>query len=145
MLADERLPQQHAHCPHIARGSGVATSKPLGRDVRERSGHIADGRQGVGLVELGQAEVEQPDRDRRRHLDEDVRWLHVAVDDPDPVGVCERVQDLGRGLDRVTVAELPAAERLTQRAALHVLVRDIDVAAVAAEVVGANAALVAKP
>ena len=57
----------------------------------------------------------------------------------------ERVQDLGRGLDRVAVAELSAAQRLAQRAALDVLVGDVDVAAVAAEVVGAHAALVAKP
>ena len=49
-----------------------------------------------------------------------------------------------RRLDRVAVAELPAAQRLPQRAALYVLVRDVDVAAVAAEVVGANAALVAQ-
>ena len=81
----------------------------------------------------------------RRFLDEHVRRLDVAVDDPEAVGVRERVEDLRRRLDRVPVADLAAAERLAQRAALHVLVGDVDVAAVAAEVVGPDAALVAEP
>ena len=82
---------------------------------------------------------------RRRLLDEHVRRLHVAVDDPEPVRVRERVEDLRRRLDGVAVAELAGAQRLAQRAALDVLVGDVDVAAVAAEVVGADAALVPEP
>ena len=80
--------------------------EPLRRDVGERAGHVADRGQRVGLVELGEAEVEQPDRDARPFLDEHVRRLHVPVDDPEPVRVREGVEDLRGGLDGVAVAEL---------------------------------------
>ena len=59
--------------------------------------------------------------------------------------VRQAVEDLGGDLDRLGVVELLRAERLAQRAAPHVLVRDVHVAGVAAEVVGPDAALVAQP
>ena len=34
--------------------------------------------------------------------DEDVRWLHVAMHDPLPVGVLERLRHLGRDLRSIT-------------------------------------------
>ena len=145
MLSDERLPEHDADGPDVTGGGRVASTEALGCDVREGAGHVADGGQRVGLVELGQAEVEEPDRDRRRLLDEDVRGLHVPMDDPDPVGVGERVEDLRCGLDGVAVAELAGAQRLAQRDPLDVLVGDVDVPAVAPEVVGADAPLVAEP
>ncbi len=145
VLPDERLPEHHADGPDVTGGRRVASTEALGCDVRERAGHVTDGGQRVGLVELGQAEVEEPDRDQRRLLDEDVRRLHIPMDDPDPVGVGERVENLRSGLDGVAVAELAGAQGLAQRAALDVLVGDVDVAAVTAEVVGADASLMAKP
>ena len=54
------------------------------------------------------------------------------------------VEDLRGDLDRLGVVELLRPERLAQRAAPHVLVGDVDVAGVAAEVVGPHAALVAQ-
>ena len=58
------------------------------------------------------------------------------------VRVGKRVEDLGGCFDRFSVAQLAGAERLTHRLPLDILVGDVDVAAVAAEVVGANAAIV---
>ena len=107
MLARERLPEQHPDGPHVAGRGGVASGEPFRGDVRERPGHVADGGQRVGLVELGQAEVEQADRKGRRLLHEHVRRLHVAVDDPEAVRVRKGIEDLRARLDGLPVAELP--------------------------------------
>ncbi len=145
MLAGQRLPEQHADRPDVARGGGVAAAQPLRRDVRERAGHVADRSERVRFVELRQSEVQQAHRDRGLVLHEHVRRLHVAMHDPEPVRVRQPVEDLGRRLDGVPVAQLAGAQRLAHRLALDVLVGDVDVAAVAAEVVRTNAALVAQP
>ena len=65
-------------------------------------------------------------------LDEHVGRLHVAVHDPVPVRVRQRVEHLRRDLDGVTVGQLPGAEELAQRAARHVLVGDVHMPVVAA-------------
>ena len=144
MLAGERLPEQHTDRPDVAGSRRIAAAKPLRRDIGEGAGHVTDGGQRVGFVELGQPEVEEPDRDDRGLLDEDVRRLHVTMDDPDAVRMRERVEDLRRRLDGVAVTEPAAAQRLAQRAALNVLVGDVDVAAVTPEVVRADASFVAE-
>ena len=141
----ERLPEDHADGPDVAPLGGLLAREPLGRDVRERPGHVADGGQRVGLVELGEPEVEDADRQLLALLDEHVRGLHVPVHDPAPVGVGEAVEHLGGDLDRLGVREAVGAEGLAERAPPHVLVRDVDVARVSAEVVGAHAALVTQP
>jgi hypothetical protein len=58
--------------------------------------------------------------------------------------VRERLQDLGSRLDRGGVVQLARAQGLSQRLAGNVLVGDVDVAAVALEAVGAQAALVSQ-
>ena len=120
--------------------------QPLGRDVGERAGHVADRRQRVGLVELGKPEIEQPDRDLGLLLDEHVRRLHVAVDDPEAVCVRERRRGSAPAISTASRSvSLPARSASRIVVPVHVLVGDVDVAAVAAEVVGADAPLVAQP
>ena len=145
VLSGERFPEQHPDGPHVAGCCGLAATKPLGRDVGEGSRHVADRRQRIGLVELGKPEIEEPHRDLGLLLDEHVGRLHVAVHDPEAVCMGQAVEDLRRCLDRVAVGQLAGAQRLAHRRALHVLVRDVDMAAVAPEVVGSHAPLVAQP
>ena len=71
-----------------------------------------------------------------------IRGLHVAVDDPAPVCMCEAVEDLCRRLDRLAVTQVAGAHRLAQRAAADVLVGDVDVTGIRAEAIRAQAALV---
>ena len=66
------------------------------------------------------------------------------MDDAARVRVREPVEHLRRRLDRRRVVDGAVAKRVAQRAAGNVLVGDVDVAVVAAEVVGAHAALVAQ-
>ena len=145
VLAGERLPEQDPDGPDVARGAGLLAAQALGGDVGERAGDVADGRQRLGLVELGEPEVEQAHRDPVVLGEEHVRRLDVAVDDPAAVRMREPVEDLRRGLHRLPVAQLAAAHRLAQRAAADVLVRDVDVTGVGAEAVRAQAALVPEP
>ena len=145
MPSRERLPEQDADRPHVALGCRLRAGQALGCDVRERSGHVADGGQRVRAVELGEPEVEQADRDLVAVLEQDVRRLDVAVDDPGSVRVRERVEHLGGDLDGVFVRELVRAHRLAHRSARDVLVGDVDVARVVPDVVRAHAALVAEP
>ena len=145
MLARERLPEHHADGPDVAGRRSLLTAQALGRDVRERPRDVSDVRQRVGLVELGEAEVEQLDRDLGALLDEHVRRLHVAMDDPARVGVREPVQHLRGRLDGVAVVDGSVAERVPECPAGDVLVGDVDVALVAAEVVRADAPLVPQP
>ena len=141
----EDLPEEDADRPDVALGRRVAAFEPLGSDVRERSRNVSDRGQRVGPVELREAEVEEADGDRVAVLDEDVRRLHVAVDDPGPVRMGERVEHLGGDLDGILVGQLAGADRLAQRASGDVLVGDVDVARVVADVVGTDAAIVAEP
>ena len=110
--------------------SGVASPpvEALWRDVRERPGYVPDRGQRVRSVELCEAEVEELRRELVAVLDEDVRRLHVAMDDPRPVRVCERVQHLRRDLDGIAVGERAGPDRLAQGPSRHVFVRDVDVA-----------------
>ena len=126
------------------RAAGLAVHEPLRRDVGERAGHVAGGRQRLLLGELGEPEVEQPHRDVAAFREQHVRGLHVTVDDPALVGVREPLEHLRGGLDRGCVIEPAGPHRLPHRLAGHVLVRDVDVARVAVEAVGAQAALVAQ-
>ena len=142
MLAGERLPEEDTDGPDVACRRGVAPGETLGRDIGERAGHVADGGQRVRLVELRQTEVEQPDRDRRAALDQHVRRLDVPVDDPQPVGVGEGIENLGCRRDGVCVVDPSCPEGLAQCRALDELVGDVDVAGITAEVVGAHAPLV---
>ena len=95
-------------------------AQPLGRDVGERAGNVAERRQRVELGHLGEPEVEQANVDRAplaalRLGEQDVRGLDVAMDDAAPVGVCERLGDLRGDLDRGSVVQL--ARRASPRAA----------------------------
>ncbi len=144
MPSRKRLPDDDADRPDVALRLSLGACEPLGRDVRERSGDVSDVRERVGAVELREAEVEQAGRDLVPVLEQDVRRLDVAVHDPHAVRVGQRVQHLGRDLDGVGVADLVHPHRLAQRAPGDVLVRDVDVAGVVADVVRAHAAVVAQ-
>ena len=145
MLARERFPEQDPDRPDVARRAGLLAAEALRGDVGERAGDVADGGQRLGLVELGESEVEQPHRDAVVLGEEHVRRLDVAMDDPAAVRVREPVEDLGRGLDGLAVPQLAAAHRVAQGDAADVLVGDVDVTGVGAEAVRAQAALVPEP
>ena len=85
-------------------------------------------------------------RTETRSLDgkQDVRRLHVAVQDPGRVRVGKPFADLRARLDRRGVVQVAGAQRLAERLARDVLVGDVDVPRVAREGVGAQAARVAE-
>jgi len=139
MSAGEGFPEHHAHGPHVGGGRSLLAGEPLGRDVRERARDVAHRCQGLGLREGGEAEVEEADADAGAVGEHDVRRLHVAVDDPAAVRVREPLRELGAGLDQLRVAELVGAQGITEGAPGGVLVGDVDVAALSAEGVGAQA------
>ena len=143
MHAGERLPEQDADRPHVPGRAGDPAGEPLGRDVCERPGHVPHGGEGLGVLRLGQAEVEQPDRDPVPVGEEDVRRLDVAVDDPARMRMREPLENLRRRLHGLRVAQLAGAQRVAERPPGRVLVRDVDVTRVAPAGVGAQAALVA--
>ena len=141
----QRLPEEHPDRPDVALWRRLASVETLRRDVRERSRDVADGGEGVRAVELGETEVEEADREVVAILDEDVRGLDVAVDDSGPMGMRERIEDLSRDLDSVAIGERSGTNRLAERSSGHVLVCDVDVARVVADVVRAHAAVVPQP
>ena len=94
MPAGERLPEQDADGPDVSRWLAGLAAQALRGDVGERSGHVAGSCQRLLLRQLGEAEVEQAHRHLLALGDEDVRGLHVAVDDPPRVRVCEGLEHL---------------------------------------------------
>ena len=139
MTSRKRLPQHHADCPDVGCLRRLAAREPLGRDVRERSRDVARLGQRLGVGHLREPEVEHARRDPVTVREQDVRGLDVAVQDPRGMCVGETVADLCAGLDRLVVGELSGAQRLAVRLAGDELVRDVDVARVAAEPVRAQA------
>jgi hypothetical protein len=65
----------------------------LGTHVAQRAHQVAAGRQPGVALEVGQAEIRDPQVARGVH--EQVRRLDVAVDDALPVGVLQRFRRLG--------------------------------------------------
>ena len=146
MPAGERLPEHRPDRPDVGgRPAGLAVHEPLGRHVGERPGHVAGRGQRLLLGQLREAEVEQPRRDALAFGEQDVRRLHVAVDDPARVRVRETLEHLGGRLDRGASFSSPARSACAHRLPGHVLVGDVDVARVPVEPVGAQAALVPQP
>ena len=78
----------------------VSPLQALGRDVGERARDVAEAGQRVELGHLGESEVEQAHVDLARLREQDVRRLHVAVDDPAAVRVSESLGDLCGHLER---------------------------------------------
>jgi hypothetical protein len=127
----------------------------------ERAGDVALLGQRLGFRHPGEPEVQQarrdalaPGRTRRRASrrpirgsesfavrmgEEDVRRLHVAMQDPGGVRVGEPVANLRTRLDRDGVGQLTGPYRLAEGAAGNELVRDVDVPGVARERVRAQA------
>ena len=139
MASGECLPEHHADRPDVGGLGGERARKAFRRDVGERSGNVALGGQGLGLLDLGEAEVEHLRVNPAALCQQDVRRLDVTVDDPAPVSVRQGLEDLGRSLDRGRVVELAASQRFAEGATRDVLVGDVDVLRVAAETVGALA------
>ena len=144
MLAGECFPEDDAEPPYVGGRCRGKSLQPLGRDVRERSGNVAEPGQRVELGHLRQPEVEEPHVDARRLRQQHVRRLDVAVDDPAAVRMRERVGDLSAHLERGPVVELSGPQRLPHRASGHVLVGDVDVGRVTREREDALAARVAE-
>ena len=141
----ERLPQHHAHRPHVGCLGGVLACEPLGRDVRERARHVALRRERLRLRHSGEAEVEELRRHAIALREKDVRRLHVAMEDPRSVRVREPLRDLRARLDGAGVVERAGAQGLAEGAAGDELVRDVDMPAVARECIRAQAARVTQP
>ena len=141
--AGERLPEQDADGPHVRLRARRLSLEALGRDVRERAGHVAGGRERVGLVEERQAEVEEAHGDAVLVVGQQhVRRLDVAVDDPELVRVREPFENLRTGLHRSTVVQPAGTQGVAERLAGDVLVRDVRVLGVRSEISGFQAALV---
>ena len=109
VMAGERLPEKDSNGPDVSRRAGGLPVQALRRDVRQRSGHVADGGQRLGVGELREPEVEQPHRDLVPVDDEDVRRLDVAMHDATGMRKGKRFEDLGRRLDCALVSELTRA------------------------------------
>ena len=144
MMSRERLPEQHSDGPHVRGRARLLSVEALRRDVRERSGHVADGRERVRVGHQGQAEIEEPDGDAFLLGEQHVRGLHVAVHDPACVRERQALKHLCRSLDRALVTELMRAERLPERRSGHVFVRDVEMLLVGLEPVRAQAVRVAQ-
>jgi hypothetical protein len=156
MAADERLPEHDADGPHVRSAAGVFAGQALGRDVGERSGHVARCRQRLRLAHLRKPEVEDPDGDLGGDpvwgwvlgilLDQHhVRGLHITVDDALAVGVAQRVEHLRTCFHGGGVVERAAAESLAERSSGDELVGDVDVPLVSVEGERPEAARVAQP
>ena len=144
MPPGERLPEHHADGPDVGRAGGVVAREALGRDVRERAGDVALRGERLGFGHAREAEVENPDGYAPAVGEQDIRGLDVPVQDSGPVCMGEAVADLRAGLDRGAIVELTGAERLPERATRHEFVRDVDVAGIPRERVGAEAARMAQ-
>ena len=145
MSSRECLPEQDADSPDVAFRRRLVAGKPLRSDVREGSGHVADRRQRVGAVELGEPEVQQADGDLVPLLEQEIGGLDVSMDDSRPVRMGEGVEHLGGDFDGFLVREAVRAHRLAQGPPGDVLVRDVDVARIVPDVVRAYAAFVTQP
>ncbi len=139
----ERLVEEHADRPDVARRIRRLAVQPLRRDVGERSRNVARRGERFRVGKSSEPEVEQPHRDLVAvGTEQDVRRLHVAVDDAVRVRVRQPVEHLGRSLDRDAVGHRACAQRLAERASRNVLVGDVDVLVVAPAGIHAEAALV---
>ena len=102
MPAGKRLPEDDTDRPDVGRTGCLLAGEPLRGDVGERPGHVADGGERVGVLELGQTEVEQLDGDLVPVLEHHVGGLDVAVDDAGLVRRRERVRDADQKIDDLT-------------------------------------------
>jgi hypothetical protein len=75
-------------------------------------------------------------------VEEDVRWLEVAMDDASAVGDIERTSDAAKDRERIIEGERPAGEPVGERTAVHRLHHEERLAIVLAEVVDADEGLV---
>ena len=135
----ERLPEQDAGRPDVRLGPGRLAGEALRARCTRASRERRLRGQRLLLAHQRQAEVEDPNGDVGPVREQDVRRLHVTVDDPAVVRVREPVENLRRGIDRRVVVELAAFERVAERAAWDVLVGDVHMALVAGECVRAQA------
>jgi hypothetical protein len=145
MTADERLPEHDAHRPDIGAAAGLLACQSLGRDIRERSGHVAGRSQRLGLAHLREPEVEDPDRYLAFIHQHHVRRLHIAVDDTFAVRVPQGVEHLRGRFHGGGVVEGPAAQSFAKRSSRHELVGDVDVLVVPVERERPEAARMAQP
>ncbi len=108
---DERGPERHqlvqGQPQRVEIGAGVAlAAEPLRRQVADRPQDVAGGRQAV-VLGLGQAEVGDPDH--AGVVQQQVRRLDVAVDDPPGVGVGQALRRLAANLRHAAEVRRPAA------------------------------------
>lgn len=110
---EEDAPQREDICARI---DGGVTTRLLGRHVAKGAEDAAGLRLARGQAVVRDSEIEQHRLRDRSSAEEDVRRLHVPMDDPARVGDCERSRDaLGhdeRFGDRQTIAREPRFEIL---------------------------------
>jgi hypothetical protein len=125
-LADEAVVEQAAERVEVAAAVDLPALDLLGRDVVDRPDHVARLRDlgAVALQALRESEICQK---CAAALDQDVRRLDVAVDQPERVGGVERRGDLAARVDRPVG---PQAALLAQHGgevrALDVLHREVE-------------------
>ena len=83
----QELVEGQAQAVHVAPGIGLA-AQSLWRQVAQRADHIAGVGQVLAVARLRQAEVGDPDV--ALGVEQQVRWLDVAVEDSLAVGVGQR-------------------------------------------------------
>jgi len=64
MTAGERLPEEHADGPDVRRSGRLVAGQTLGSDVGKRARDVSDGGERIGVVDLGEPEVEEAHGDR---------------------------------------------------------------------------------
>jgi hypothetical protein len=132
-----RAIEEEAERVDVGARIGGPTVDLLGREVPGGAHHGSRAREVVGPGGLGDAEVGDLDRGAQR--DEDVRRLHVAVDEPGAVGGVERVGDLLADADHVGDGQATLlVDQVAEGRALDQLHHDVRDAVVVARVVGGD-------
>ena len=115
-LADEALVQHATECVDVARACRFLALDQLRREVLQRADELAVARQLRRVRAAREAEVGE--RGDAVVVEQHVRRLHVAMDDPAGVQRIETLPELRREVDRRVERESPlGAESVAQRAA----------------------------
>ena len=126
-LSGQNLVEQKAECVDIGRRRDLVAGELLRGGVVGREQRRGPGGVGVGVEQLGDAEVEQ-DRPRRPVVvlgDEHIGRLQVAVDDQPPVRVGDGVADLSQEPEASVGVEPEAGDVGRDRLAVHQLHREV--------------------
>ena len=140
-----RSERQYADRPDVGRLGRQRAGKAFRRDVGERPGHVALRGQGLGLLDLGEAEVEHLRRETPRpSASRTFDGLTSRWTIPRPCACARASRIWAQASIADASSSSPLRKRLAEGPARHVLVGDVDVLRVAAEPVGALAGRMAQ-